>query len=329
MDQVVKTLFSPFASFTAGKSAFVGARYFYGLPSGMALQQHFKPHAEELAAQGYAVSPEIPEGEFSQVYVLLSKNVAEARYDAARAIEILSTGGMIAVAGANDSGGRRGKKMLSEFGTENVRSHAANHACVAWGEKQASNDAVRKALEEGKQGLVAATGFFSQPGLFSWDRIDEGSAFLAAHLPEGLGGNGADFGCGYGFLARHVLSQCKEIKNFSCIDADHRAVEACRKNMQDVKIPVHYLWEDLSRPVTDIEDLDFIVMNPPFHEGKKTDPNIGKRFIRTACDSLRPGGQLWMVANMNLPYEKDIQRLFSSCRKVKEEKGFKVICAVR
>lgn len=333
MDPVTKTLFTPFEPLL-GAGIFAGARWYSGLSRGMALQQSFKPFTAELSDKGLIVTPELPgEGDFLHGFVCLPKNADEARYDVARVLKLLKDNGVIAIAGANDAGGRRAKKILKDFGVADVQELAANHARVAWGVKIGENDEVKEALEKGAPRLVTETGFVSQPGLFAWDRIDKGSEILAAHLPGDLSGSGADFGCGYGFLSRHVLQNCPGVKNFHCMDADHRAVQACRENLselslKEVKAKVHYAWEDLSRAVP-VATLDFIVMNPPFHEGKKADTDIGKQFIETASRSLRPGGQLWMVANAGLPYESALGELFASCEKITQKDGFKIFRVVR
>ncbi|MGB4107437.1 MAG: class I SAM-dependent methyltransferase [Alphaproteobacteria bacterium] len=328
MDPVAKTLFAPFEPLH-GVGVFANARMHPGLAHSMVLHQGFRPYARELQSEGFSMISELPaSGEFSHGFVLLPKNVDEARYDVARVLKILNKAGVIAIAGANDAGGKRAKRILADFGVEDIQEHAANHARVAWGVKRGENEAVEKALIEGAPSMVAATGFISQPGLFAWDKIDKGSEILAAHLPNDLRGTGADFGCGYGFLSRYVLQACENIRSFSCVDADYRAVQACRKNMEGVQAPVRYFWEDLAKE-SPARDLDFIVMNPPFHEGKTTDADIGKRFIETARNSLRHGGQLWMVANVNLPYEEDARALFSSCQKITEKNGFKIFRAVR
>jgi 16S rRNA (guanine1207-N2)-methyltransferase len=327
MDPVTKTLFTPFEPLLSA-GVFAGARWHAGLTRGMFLQQSFKVFAAELSDKGLVVTPELPvEGDFLQGFVLLPKNADEARYEVARVLKLLKDNGVIAIAGANDAGGRRAKKILKDFGVADVQELAANHARVGWGVKVGENDAVKEALEKGVQ-RMAETGFVSHPGLFAWDRIDKGSEILTAHLPDDLSGSGADFGCGYGFLSRYVLQRYGGVKNFHCLDADHRAVQACRENLKEVKTKVYYAWEDLSRALP-VRDLDFIVMNPPFHEGKKTDADIGKQFIETASRSLRPGGQLWMVANAGLPYESALGELFASCKKITERDGFKVFRAVR
>lgn len=327
MDPVTKTLFTPFEPLI-GEGLVAGARWHKALGRNMVLQQGFRPHADELKDRGFISTPGLPAaGEFLHAFVVMPKNVEESRYETARVLGLIRENGIIVVAGANDAGGRRAKSMLERFGVTDVQEFAANHARVAWGVAKGANEAVQQALDEGAPRLVEKTGFVSQPGLFSWDKIDVGSQILAECLPDNLSGNGADFGCGYGFLSRHVL-QKYELRNFHCLDADHRAVELCRENLKEIKTKVHYAWEDLSRGVP-VRDLDFIVMNPPFHEGKETDADIGKKFIGTACNALRQGGQLWMVANAGLPYEKTLKELFSSCEKITERHGFKVFRAVR
>jgi 16S rRNA (guanine1207-N2)-methyltransferase len=69
-------------------------------------------------------------------------------------------------------------------------------------------------------------------------------------------------------------------------------------------------------------------MNPPFHDGKTTDPTIGLRFIGSAATGLKPGGHLWLVANRQLPYERALTELFTESRLVDERNGFKVLHAV-
>ena len=68
-------------------------------------------------------------------------------------------------------------------------------------------------------------------------------------------------------------------------------------------------------------------MNPPFHEGKEADPLIGLKFIAAAAQALRPEGQLWLVANRQLPYENLLTEAFAQMDKIVETGGFKVLHA--
>jgi 16S rRNA (guanine1207-N2)-methyltransferase len=70
-------------------------------------------------------------------------------------------------------------------------------------------------------------------------------------------------------------------------------------------------------------------MNPPFHAGRASEPDIGKAFVRAASSALKPGGRLLMVANRKLPYEHTLAQAFRRVLPVADQDGFKVIEAVR
>ena len=343
MDAVLKTLFYPLEqnlilpANQKGACAFLNAQVCPGLekiqPSTLLLQQYFKPYAAALHERGLNVCSEITAKDESYDLVLaaLPKNSNEAQYITAQALRILKTGGTFLGAAANNAGGTRIKKMLQQFAQENIHDFSKNKTRVCWTIKTAAlNDMAQKAIENGKAQAILDGEYISTPGIFGWDKIDKGSELLLQHICEPLIGKGADFGCGYGHLSRYVLQKNPDITNLSCIDADYRAIEMCRENLkQHSAVQIRYFWEDLTLPLPGLRDLNFIVMNPPFHEGKKTDTKIGTAFIKTAVYSLIPGGKLWMVANVNLPYEDILANSFSSCEKKFEGDGFKVFCATK
>ena len=56
---------------------------------------------------------------------------------------------------------------------------------------------------------------------------------------------------------------------------------------------------DITRePIT--RRYDCVVMNPPFHAGRKTEPALGEKFIEIAAKALKPKGRLLLVANSAL-----------------------------
>ncbi|MGB0719164.1 MAG: class I SAM-dependent methyltransferase [Bdellovibrionales bacterium] len=355
--RAVETLFYPFETGsldvpqTGAKALFLNAQYHAALDRFDAvLQQHFKPDADVLKAHDFTVSPDIPDGgaAYDFVFVLLPKNVTEAAYLAARGLSALKSGGVFVCAADNDAGGGRIKGMLQAFGVCNVRIESKHKARVAWFEKAAFDaGAVFAAIDAGAVQPVLDGEFFSQPGVFGWNKIDTGSALLAQHIPYDLSGAVADFGCGYGYLSRFILQQCHGVRSLTCIDADARALECAKQNLlsscgltagsldhrkdpaiklQDDNIEINYLWADLisAKP---FGLFDTIIMNPPFHAGKVTDSDIGAAFIKTAAASLRQGGALWMVANAGLPYEGVLHDYFKDVYKIVESQGFKVFRA--
>jgi 16S rRNA (guanine1207-N2)-methyltransferase len=334
MNPALETLFLPWTrglELPAGAAVFLNARYHPFLEKmrsgGLHLQQHFKPCAQELEQRGFKTSPDFTDMQVSMVFAMLPKNAIEARYFVACGLRTLKPQGIIAIAAANDAGGARLKKILQHFGLEDVHEHSKNKARMAWAQRtDIKQDVLDAALKEGSAQPVQDGAFQSMPGLFSWDRGDRGSRMLAKYLPAELKGSGADFGCGYGWLARHVLQHCAGIESLACVDADTRAVELCRINLKQ-HAHVSCAWMDLTQQSPG--QFDWIVMNPPFHEGRDADAGIGRDFIATAARSLKKGGRLWMVANAKLSYEDMLEKSFSSCARQCEEEGFKVFGAVK
>lgn len=298
------------------------------------LQQYFKPRATALQDQGYTVSSTLPGGEEAcdYVFAVLPKNAVEAQYLAARGLAALKPGGFLVCAAGNKAGGGRILKMLQHFGLGNLENISKNKMRVVWGRKEeCDEEAIHDSVRAGEMQPVLNGDFVSQPGIFGWDKIDRGSDILAQHIPPDLSGRGADFGCGYGYLSRYAAQNCDAVHELVCIDADYRAVRTCQENLKETRddLTLRFFWEDLTGSVSGVSDLDFIIMNPPFHEGKKTDYDIGLAFIQTAFESLSPGGALWMVANAHLPYENALSERFSSVDKKFEREGFKVFCAIK
>ena len=175
---------------------------------------------------------------------------------------------------------------------------------------------------------VANGAFWSQPGLFAWDRIDTASALLAQHLPTDFGGAGADLGAGFGYLSRELLAKNPGIASLDLYEADLRAVALARRNVVSDRVPLGFEWHDVTRGLPC--RYDFVVTNPPFHGQSRIErPELGQRFIEVAGEAVRGGGRLWLVANRHLPYEAVLASQFRTVRTVAQEQGFKVIEAVK
>lgn len=303
------------------------------------LYQPWKAWAKELEAKGRGVTDVLPQEKecYDNALLLLPKNKIESAYLIAKTLETLKPGGRLIAAAANDAGGKSLQKTLHMAGLKSLCQMSKHKARVVWGvkpDRDVNAAWIAAALHKGDVQRNAA-GFLSQPGMFAWDRIDAGSALLAETLPSSLAGVGADFGCGYGFLSLHILRTCENMSRLVCIDADARAVRLCRDNLADYAGRTEFHWgnlaEDPARPdsVLPAGRLDFVLMNPPFHQGKRLDLGAGQAFIAQAAHALRAGGHLWMVANTHLAYEKILENNFSRTEKILERSGFKIFRAVK
>lgn len=256
---------------------------------------------------------------FNAVTVRAPAGAVERRFVLAQALRILAPGGRLTAFAPKDRGGLRLKKELEALGCEvgeSARRH--NRICVAL--RPARIDGLDAAIAAGAPRQIAENGLWTQPGVFSWDRLDAGTNALLQVLPE-FAGAGADFGAGIGLLALNVLASPK-VTRLTLVELDRRAVEASRRNVADPRAA--FVWGDVRQDAGGLKDLDFVVSNPPFHEGGGEDKALGQAFIRSAAQALRKGGVLWIVANRHLPYEAILGESFAKVRLVHEGGGYKV-----
>ncbi|MDF2119661.1 class I SAM-dependent methyltransferase [Roseiarcaceae bacterium H3SJ34-1] len=257
-------------------------------------------------------------GSLNGLAILAPPGTVERRYTLALALRALRPGARLIALAPRDKGGARIIGDLEKLGCEAVETAKRHHRiCITSG--PGDEKAIAAAIEDGKPQWLDDLGLWSQPGVFSWNRIDPGSALLLDHLPE-LSGRGADLGCGIGVLARQVLAFPK-VTHLTMIDIDRRAIDMAKRNIEDDR--ALFLWAD-ARTVKDVSNLDFVVMNPPFHEGGLENQALGQTFVQRAAAILRKGGICWLTANRHLPYEVILKPLFKHGSMIAEADGYKI-----
>jgi len=261
---------------------------------------------------------DVAPGSLFGMVVAAPPGTLERRYVLARALRALAPGGRLSALAPKDKGGSRLRKELEAFGCA-VHETGGRHQRLCETRRPDAPSGLDEAIAAGGPRLEPGLGLWTWPGVFSWDRLDPGSVQLIQALPP-LAGRGADLGCGLGVLSKAVLAQ-PAVTALTLVDLDRRAVEAARRNVDDPRAAFH--WGD-ARSEPALEGLDFVVMNPPFHDRGAEDKALGQAFIRRAAQVLRKGGVLWMVANRHLPYEAVLTSLFRQVALKSEGGGFKV-----
>lgn len=280
------------------------------------------------AAQFSPLSPgalaleDVSPASFEGLVIAAPPGTLERRYTLALALRALAPGAPLTAMAPKEKGGNRIAKELEAFGCA-VETTSRRHQRICTTTRPAHLIGIDAAIAAGGPQQVPALELWSQPGVFSWDRIDPGTALLMSVLPS-FAGRGADLGCGVGVLARAVLAG-QSVTHLELADIDRRAVEAARRNVQDTRASFH--WADVRRLA--LTALDFIVMNPPFHDGGVEDRGLGQAFVQRAHGMLRAGGVLWLVANRHLPYESLLADGFATVTLRADKDGFKVYEATK
>jgi 16S rRNA (guanine1207-N2)-methyltransferase len=331
----LKTLFHPFEAGAVAmprkgeRVLFLGAEPGFRLPEGfdaaLHLAQGFRPWFRALQASGFTVTPHV-EGEAFAALVLAGRHRGRNELRIAEAMEHVAPGGLIVVGGGKDEGIASLRKRMDELVP--LDGHLPKHHGIAFWFRRPANTAAAAALRATNPALLVEGRFRTEPGMFSFDKVDAGSRLLVENLPVDLRGNVADFCAGWGYVAAEAAARSPGITALDLYEAEFDALEAARSNMSDASVEARLFWIDLLSEAVE-RRYDAIVMNPPFHRSRATEPEIGAGMIRAAAKALKPGGRLFMVANRQLPYEPVLAAIFSSHAEIARDGMFKVFAARR
>lgn len=291
--------------------------------------QGFRPAFLALERAGHAVTPRAEGNGFTMTLVLCGRHRRQNEGWIAEAVERTGSGGLIVVAGGRTDGIDALRRKLARAGALGGQL-AKHHATAFWFARPAEPANLLAALS-GEERQPVAGRFATAPGMFSADHVDPGSALLAASLPDGLAGEAADFGAGWGYLAAELARRAPGLRRIDLYEADFEAADAARRNMAGLAgdgPAFEVFWHDLLGESV-LRGYDVIVSNPPFHAGRAAQPELGQGMIRAARKALKPGGRLFLVANRQLPYEKVLGEVFAQSGELRRDGGFKVLWARR
>ncbi|MBP0049760.1 class I SAM-dependent methyltransferase [Marinobacterium sp. AK62] len=168
--------------------------------------------------------------------------------------------------------------------------------------------------------------YWSKPGLFGWNKVDRGSAFLIERLPEMLGqslplaGRMLDLGAGFGYLS---LNAAGPDTRLTCTDNNAAALLACRFNLQQAGLEGRVVAADAADRVEG--PFDVILCNPPFHSGFAVDGDLTDRFLSAAARLLDRNGTACFVVNQHIPLERKAAPLFKDIQLHADNGHFKLV----
>ncbi len=285
--------------------------------------QSFKPYADRLEASGHTIVSR-PNELTDLAFAIAHRHRDVSRLRVAQAWRALQPDGYLIVSGSKTNGI---DALLKEIKKRCQPEGALpkSHGKVFWIRRDGhdadlfSDWLALADLRKNKDG------FHTSVESFSADRIDKGSCILARSFTEDLKGAVADLGAGWGYLAAILLEQSPKIASIDLFEAEQTSLSAAKANIIDERARFH--WADVSTLTGYEKTFDVVVSNPPFHQSRKSAPELGQAFITTAAKVLKPSGQLLLVANRQLPYEDTLNKKFRAVEVLADEGGYKVINA--
>ena len=169
----------------------------------------------------------------------------------------------------------------------------------------------------------------SKPGIFGWNKIDQGSAFLIEKLPAFLGTfpksqqpqSLLDLGCGYGYLA--CAASLHGFQQITATDNNAAALNACRENFSALGIEGEVIAADAGSEIQ--QQFDAIICNPPFHQGFNIEGALTEKFLSASRRLLTAEGKALFVVNNFIPLEKKAADYFSEVEEIARNGSFKLI----
>jgi 16S rRNA (guanine1207-N2)-methyltransferase len=270
--------------------------------------------------------------DFARVVYRVSKEKAVVHHVINQAARLLPVGGQLFLSGLKTDGIKTyAEKCKALFGEGKITKHGAayiaaftkRHEVVEWLDDQQYCDL--RWIE------TPTLNFYSKPGVFGWDKMDEGSALLVAAAEKYFAAADIqptsllDLGCGYGYLT--LMTRYWPLVWRVATDSNAAAVVAMCANAEHYALSVDVIADDVGRSLQ--EYFDVIVCNPPFHRGFATADDLTDTFLQQAARLLHAQGVALFVVNAFIPIEQKAARYFSAVTVLENNRAYKVIAVNR
>lgn len=264
------------------------------------------------------------------IYYRVSKEKPVVHHVINQALGRLSPGGRLILAGAKNEGFKtyfdKARQLFGQGTLQKLGKGAFLGELVLEAETEARLDdrdyaSPRRIAED--QSLQ----IYSKPGLFGWEKIDQGSALLVAQVEQTLQRFGItsprvlDIGCGYGYLSLHAWRL--GAREVVATDNNAAAVAMCGQNFSANGVTGQVVPADCAAGIEG--PFELVICNPPFHQGFSVEGGMTERFVAAAAARLPGNGQALFVVNRFIGLERSAQGYFGAIETLAEDGQFRVV----
>jgi 16S rRNA (guanine1207-N2)-methyltransferase len=164
--------------------------------------------------------------------------------------------------------------------------------------------------------------FESWPGTFSYGRMDDGSRAMLEVADVRSGDKVLDMGCGCGAVGCLVSQQFGPTGRITFVDSNARAIKLTELNAKANGLTDFKLMTSAGMMDIPPGEFDVVLANPPYFANSE----VGRLFIHTAHEVLRPGGRFYFVTKMPVETIPQIVDTFGEVESV-ENRGYTVVIA--
>lgn len=164
-------------------------------------------------------------------------------------------------------------------------------------------------------------------GIFSPEKLDEGSLMLLDHIDFKSDDNSIDLGCGYGVLGMTAARECPNGEHL-LIDKDFVAVEYARQNCQKNGLAnTQVLLSNGFNQVDKARQFSLVMSNLPAKVGKEQH----YLYLLDAYERMMMGGRFYVVTINGLRQfmKRAFYEVFGNSDKVKQGKTYTITMAVK
>jgi len=258
------------------------------------------------------------------VILQFPKSKTELNFTLAMIAEHLSSNAKIFIVGENKSGIKSIEKLTKDILTSCNKVDSARHCILFFASMTSKTNSF--VLDDWYQYYnieidAISVKVASLPGVFSQKSLDKGSKILLENLPSHIRGDILDFGCGAGVIASYLGKRFSDVQ-LSLLDVSALAINSAEKTLSLNNLKGHVF---ASNSLSEVKNkYDYVVSNPPFHQGQKTNYVATEYFLSEIKSFLSKQAEVTIVANSFLRYQPIMEKFIGKTTKICTKQGFTV-----